>query len=323
MGRANNLSEREKGKIYAYMNLKLSKREISRRIRRSVHCISTFIKEGHKYGKNYKGKKRILSPCSCRRLRFCASNSTAGAGKLKATLNLSASCSTIKRRLREMDLVRKRMKSKLPLTVLHKNARLEFCRTYMQQEWSKVWFSDEKRWCLDGPDCFSYYWHDLRKEPLLRSKRQGGGGSFMIWGGMCVMKTTSLCFINDTLDSKKYQEMLLTHLLPFRQADEIFMQDNATVHASKSTMNWIQSHNIPTMKWPSRSPDLNPIENVWGIMARRIYASGKQYSNTKELKEAIMKCWRSLRAEDLTPLANSMCDRVYDCIKRRGMHVDY
>ena len=43
-------------------------------------------------------------------------------------------------------------------------------------------FSDEKRFNLDGPDGFSTYWHDLRKEEVVLSRRQNGGGGIMVWG---------------------------------------------------------------------------------------------------------------------------------------------
>jgi hypothetical protein len=317
------LSEREKGKIVAYIDLQLSKRDISRRMRRSVHCITTFMNNTESYGKNFKGRKRALSPRACRRLRKAASNSTESANKLTTNLSLNVSRWTVTRRLNEMNLKRKRMKSKPVLTTIHKDARMEFCRTNMKTDWSKTWFTDEKRWCLDGPDCFSYYWHDLRKEPLLRSRRQGGGGSLMMWGGICGSKTTSPCFIRGTLDSAKYQEVLTEHLLPFCQLDEALVQDNAPIHVSRSTQEWIDERGITVVKWPSRSPDMNPIENVWGIMARDVYAEGKQYFSLQELQLAVTKCWNSLSPQRLTVLSQSMNDRVFQCIARRGGHVDF
>lgn len=41
------------------------------------------------------------------------------------------------------------------------------------------------------------------------------------------------------------------------------------------------------MKWPSRSPNLNLIENLWGILSRAVYKNSKQYNNIKELENAI------------------------------------
>ena len=34
-------------------------------------------------------------------------------------------------------------------------------------------------------------------------------------------------------------------------------------------------------------PDLNPIENVWSLLSRLVYGSGRQYDSEKDLKEAI------------------------------------
>ena len=49
-----------------------------------------------------------------------------------------------------------------------------------ESEYEKVIFSDEKKFNLDGPDGFSYYWHDLNKEAETFSKWQKDGGSLMV-----------------------------------------------------------------------------------------------------------------------------------------------
>ena len=41
------------------------------------------------------------------------------------------------------------------------------------------------------------------------------------------------------------------------------------------------------LDWPARSPDLNIIENVWGILARDVYENARQFDNVKLLREAI------------------------------------
>ena len=73
------------------------------------------------------------------------------------------------------------------ITKEHKKARLEFAYQHIDEgtQWSKVIFSDEKEFNLDGPDGFQFYWWDLRKEREIFSKRQSGGGFVMVWGAMC------------------------------------------------------------------------------------------------------------------------------------------
>lgn len=120
----------------------------------------------------------------------------------------------------------------------------------------------------------------------------------MIWGSFSAFGSSELRFITTRMNSEGYQEVLEERLLPymerFRSAKLIFQQDNATYHASKSTKEWLERHNVAVMKWPACSPDLNPIENLWGILVRKVYADCRHYDTEKELKNSILHAWKGI-----------------------------
>lgn len=188
-------------------------------------------------------------------------------------------------------------------------------------------FSDEKKFCLDGPDGLNCYWRDLRKETLNFSRRNFGGGSVMCWGCFGKMGKLELAFTSSKMDSIEYQEVLTDKLLPFlkrfRRIPITYQQDNASIHASKSTQQWLESKNIDVLKWPACSPDLNPMENMWGIIVRRIYANNKQYENVASLKTAIIKAWNEIEQETVDNLVNSMSKRIFDVISVKGKTIGY
>lgn len=191
----------------------------------------------------------------------------------------------------------------------------------------QVIFSDEKKFNLDGPDGFNGYWRDLRKEEKFFSKRNFGGGSLMVWGGFCSIGTLSLAFPSSRMNSEEYQEVLFDHLLPFikrfHRFPLVFQQDNARIHVSNSTMNWLKAQNITTIKWPACSPDLNPMENLWGILVRDIYANNRQYKSVNELKTAIIGSWSKIRKETIKKLVDSMNNRIFQVIHGNGKLTDY
>ncbi len=67
-------------------------------------------------------------------------------------------------------------------------------------------------------------------------------------------------------------------------ADFIFQQDLAPAHSAKATSTWFKDHGIPVLNWPANSPDLNPIENLWGIVKRKM----------RYARPTMQKSWRPL-----------------------------
>lgn len=149
----------------------------------------------------------------------------------------------------------------------------------------------------------------------------------MIWAAFSAFGKSSLAFIDKRINSAGYQQILESHLLPyfrrFRSANLTFMHDNASVHASASTKKWLNDNKIPLLDWPSRSPDINPIENLWGQIVRDVYSDCRQFQSTAELKIAINETWNRVTAKQLMDLSNSMPKRINLLIKGAGKPIKY
>lgn len=210
------------------------------------------------------------------------------------------------------------------LTKKHEQARLAWAKKYIHwtTEWTNVIFSDEKKFNLDGPDGFSFYWHDLRKEPKFRYSRNFGGGTLMVWAAFAMNDKTPLMKISTRMNSEMYIDLLEDSLIPFAENemndDFVFQQDNAAIHVSRQSKAWFEGKEIELLDWPARSPDLNPIENLWGILARHVYLNGKQYSTVQELEVGIRNAWRNIGEATLNALINSMPGRVFEVVRRNG-----
>ncbi|GBN04490.1 Transposable element Tc3 transposase [Araneus ventricosus] len=162
----------------------------------------------------------------------------------------------------------------------------------------------KKKWNHDGADGNIKYWHDLPKEPSSVFSRQSGGGSVMVWAVLGFNGKVGLAFLDYRQNSPKYIETLENHLMPF--AENIgrenweYQHDNAPIHTSNAKKNYLNSKNVTVLEWPAMSPELNPIENVWCIMSRKVYENGGQFYSVNVLKAAIESAWYKYR--DITNL---------------------
>ncbi len=112
----------------------------------------------------------------------------------------------------------------------------------------------------------------------------------MIWGAMSSAGVGPLCFLKTNVTAPVYQEILEHFMFPsadqlFKDADFIFQQDLAPAHTAKSTKSWLNDHGVGVLDWPANSPDLNPIENLWGIVKRKM--RNKRPKNADELKATV------------------------------------
>ncbi|GBN08894.1 hypothetical protein AVEN_199714-1 [Araneus ventricosus] len=79
-----------------------------------------------------------------------------------------------------------------------------------------------------------------------------------------------------------------------------YQQDNAPIHSNNSTKNWFQVNNEETLKSPAKFPDLNPIENLWRDIAKRVYANEGYFTSSIELKSTIEDEWHKTEPRTLS-----------------------
>ena len=122
---------------------------------------------------------------------------------------------------------------------------------------------------------------------------------------------------------ENYLQLIKSKLPVFMPIMEcsIFQQDNARCHTAKICMAWLQD-NFQVLDWPGNSPDLNPIENLWVNIKRKI--SERKPQNLDELKENIKTVWTC----DVTPelcknLVYSMPNRIKNVILNKGYPTKY
>uniref|UniRef100_A0A8C4DEU9 Tc1-like transposase DDE domain-containing protein n=1 Tax=Dicentrarchus labrax TaxID=13489 RepID=A0A8C4DEU9_DICLA len=89
------------------------------------------------------------------------------------------------------------------------------------------------------------------------------------------------------------------------------------------TKDFFQENNVALLNHPVCSPDLNPIENVWGWMAREVYKNGRQFQTVDALCEAIFTTWSNVPTMLLETLASSMYKRIFEVINNNGGPTHY
>jgi len=275
--------------------------------------------------------------------RFCVRAITSGrletgiavAKKLEDDLNIKVCSRTVRNAFHEAGLGAVEKEAKPRLSPKNVKARLEFAKRHKHwtvDDWKHVIWSDEtkiNRFCSDGR---SWCWirdGESRQPHHVKQTVKHGGGSLMIWGCMTAHGTGFMCKIEGTMDQHLYKQILEDELLrtiewyDMNIEQLIFQQDNDSKHKAKSVQEWLNEQPFDVLEWPPQSPDLNPIENLWATLKRRLNQYERPPNGMIELWSRVQAEWDKIDREACVRLIESMPDRINAVLKSKGMWTDY
>nr|XP_047145668.1 uncharacterized protein LOC124818682 [Hydra vulgaris] len=151
------------------------------------------------------------------------------------------------------------------------------------------------------------------------------GSKVIVWGSFSWSGVGPLYRIQGTMDQHIYKEILENVMLSYAQENLPlvwkFQQDNDPKHTAKSIKVWLTANKIDVLGWPTQSPDLNPIENLWKEVDRNI--NRLTATNLNYLCVEIKAAWDAITPERCQNLISSMGRRCQAVIDSKGYPTKY
>jgi len=321
------------GKIIAFNQCGWSTREIGVEIGMTFSAVAKILR------KNNLGVLRLRIPLGRRRIttdradrlltRLAKANHFSSAQQLLELWRERVSKWTVYRRLRQRGLRRFRLMKVPYLTRVNMAERLRWAEgkvLYRDLQWDTIVWSDESRFCLKVCDGRARVWRERGlnrfNEQFVAKTVAGFGGSVHVWGAIWTNGRSELQVLNHNVTAVTYiqtlQQFLLTPNLPVNWK---LQDDNATPHRAHIVRDFKNASGIRSLTWPSKSPDLNPIEHIWDVMGREIQKEPEP--NLQQLAQRLVVLWNLIPQVTITNLVRSMNRRIAAVITARGSHTKY
>lgn len=151
----------------------------------------------------------------------------------------------------------------------------------------------------------------------------------MVWGCINQKGVGPLVKIDGKMRKEDYLKILEENLpvaikkSGIRAQNIIFQNDNETKHTSKLVSKWLDNQKFEVLKWPPRSPDMNPIENFWSYLKRKLNTYDRAPTSMQEFWDRVQIEWYKIPARNVQIFYESMPRRIAELKKSKGLWTKY
>lgn len=148
----------------------------------------------------------------------------------------------------------------------------------------------------------------------------------MLWACSAASGTGALQKVNGTMKKEDYLQILQENIkssarrLGFGCSWE-FQQDNDPKHTSKVVKEWLNQARTKVLEWPSQSPDLNPIKNLWTVLKKQVRV--RKPTNLVELNQFCQEKWSKIQPEACQKLVDGYQKRLTEVKMAKGHLTKY
>lgn len=248
--------------------------------------------------------------------------------QIARTLKMKVSDRTISRSLKSSGLRYLTIRKEEHLTMKQIADRVEYAKEMADFDWKTALFTDEKSFWLGSAT--THAWQDP-KHRLSRevSKYQP---KLHVWGGAGYYMKTKLYFFQENLNAQLYQQILQSRLQEEKmtiapggkklRGKWFFVQDNDPKHRARTTLKLLNDMiGDRVIKHPSNSPDLNPMEDFWSYLNRKVQEAN--VTTIEGLKKILTREWNLMEWSEIRASVNSMPNRLQECLRVEGKRTHY
>lgn len=307
---------------------------IAQRIPCDVRSVRHWLEHGSLQDEPRSGRPRLTDEAMDTALAFVSRvEPFATPRQLKRKLQLDVSVDTIDRRLIEAGLPGRVARHVFQLTDDHKRQRLSFAHGYehkSEDDWRRVLFADVKT--FQGKGSHGQVW--VRRpvgeaaNPEYSVAHKPHPVAVPAWGCFSAKGPGYMAMFEGSLDAAGLRDIFRDYLLPTVEdhfgeaADWWLLHDNDPGrHKSQVLKAFMHNNYIRQLDFPPYSPDLNPIENLWADMDKRMATT--QADTKDELEKLVQQTWAATAKDYCSKLALSMPKRIAQVIERAGAYTDY